>query len=161
MKHPSYLRVGGALVFKVINAGLFLKFDCEMNHTLAHDRWAGFRAAARAEGLGEMIIGAGMAAVDMTAASWWGGGQYNWTGLYAAVDHDAASFAGRVLPWKDESDYVDALRLNHSRTNAKENVSFQPMPPDTAGRSAPPANLTRASIGSGRGCELTVCECCR
>ena len=69
MKHPSYLRVGGALVFKVINAGLFLKFDCEMNHTLAHDRWAGFRAAARAEGLGEMIIGAGMAAVDMTAAS--------------------------------------------------------------------------------------------
>ena len=127
MKHPSYLRVGGALVFKIINAGMFLKFDCGMNHTLAQERWAGFRAAARAQGLGEMIIGAGMAPDDMTAVAWWGGEQYNWTGLYAAVDDDAASFAGQVLPWKNESDFVDANRRRHAATNLAAGVPFVPM----------------------------------
>ena len=134
MKHPSYLRVGGALVFKLINAGSFLKYDCASNHTLAAARWAGLRDAARAAGLGELLIGAGMASTDMTATSWWDGnsGQYNWTGLYAAVGQDDPSWKGKVLPWANESAYVDVNRRKHSLTNAKgpgahQQVPFLPM----------------------------------
>ena len=47
MRHPSYMRVGGAPVFKLISAGSFLKYGCGMNKTLAAARWAGLRDAAR------------------------------------------------------------------------------------------------------------------
>ena len=49
-EHPSYLRVDGALVFKVISAGGFLKNGCGMNHTLAEARWQMLRDVVRLEG---------------------------------------------------------------------------------------------------------------
>ena len=145
MAHPSYLRVGGALVFKLINAGEFLKYGCGLNRTLAGARLDYFRKAVRDAGLGEMIIGAGAAARDMTAASWWAAGCaarpaitaigmgtgpgnttrcYDWVGLYCAVDNDDPSFAGRVLPWANESAFVRANRAQHAKSHG---VPFVPM----------------------------------
>ena len=125
LRHPSYLRVGGALVFKVINAGTFLKYGCGMNHSLVEARWAMLRNVVRQAGLGEMIIGAGAAPNDMTKAAWWGGGvSYNFTGLYCAVDHDDPEYMGQVLPWKNESDYVRENRVAHAQAHG---IPFVPM----------------------------------
>ena len=126
-KHPSYLRVGGALVFKVISAGSFLKYGCGMNHTLAEARWQMLRDVVREAGLGEMIIGAGQSADDKDEVGWWANGQYNWTGLYCAIDHDDSAYTGQVLPWKNESDYVSGNRVQHARTSAAAGVPFVPM----------------------------------
>lgn len=126
-KHPSYLRVGGALVFKVISAGGFLKNGCGMNHTLAEARWQMLRDVVRLEGLGEMIIGAGQAAPDKDEVGWWAKGQYNWTGLYCAVDHDDPAYTGHVLPWQNESEFVNTNRQQHAQTSAAAGVPFLPM----------------------------------
>jgi hypothetical protein len=123
-RHPSYLRVGGALVFKVIGAGEFLKYGCAMNHSLAEARWAMLRRIVREAGLGEMLLGAGMAAKDMTKTAWWGGPQFNWTGLYCALDADDPAYTGEVLPWRNESAFVRANRAQHA---AAHGVPFVPV----------------------------------
>lgn len=59
MKHPSYLRVDGRIVFKVHGADQFLRThnrDLEM----CRDRLKQLREAVRAAGLGEMLIGGGI-----------------------------------------------------------------------------------------------------
>lgn len=59
MRHPSYLRVGGKLVFKLHDAYQFwLKNDRDVPRCRA--RLETLRQAARAAGLGEMIIGGGI-----------------------------------------------------------------------------------------------------
>jgi hypothetical protein len=55
------------------------------------------RNVVREAGLGEMIIGAGQAPDDKDEVGWWAGKQYNWTGLYCAVDHDDPEYTGQVL----------------------------------------------------------------
>ena len=137
MKHPSYLRVGGALLFKVHDAGSFLKYGCGGNRTLAGTRLDYLRSAVRGAGLGEMVIGAGAAPRDMTAASWWAtdcakrnnnGGQdgtcYDWVGLYCALDHDDPAYEGMVLPWANESAYVSTNRAQHATAHG---VPFVPV----------------------------------
>lgn len=59
MKHPSYLRVDGRLVFRVHGVTEFLRAN---NHDieLARQRLDTLRAAVREAGLGEMIIGVGI-----------------------------------------------------------------------------------------------------
>ncbi len=68
MKDPSYLRVGGRLVFKVHGAEQFL---ITHGHDLEHCRRLlnELRQAVRAAGLGEMLIGGGiMSRSQLTAA---------------------------------------------------------------------------------------------
>jgi hypothetical protein len=61
MRHPSYLRVGGRLVFKVHGGHFFLQ---QNGGDLAHARarLEALRQAVRQAGLGEMLIGGGVGA---------------------------------------------------------------------------------------------------
>ncbi|MHB8902473.1 MAG: glycoside hydrolase family 71/99 protein, partial [Thermoguttaceae bacterium] len=59
MKHPSYLRVDGRLVFKVHGADWFLKTH-DRDLARCRQRLDQLRAAARSAGLGEMLIGGGI-----------------------------------------------------------------------------------------------------
>jgi len=61
LEHPSYLRVGGRLVFKVHGGDYFLRQNGG-DPARARQRLASLRAAARRAGLGEMLIGGGVSA---------------------------------------------------------------------------------------------------
>eukprot|EP01047_Picozoa_sp_COSAG01_P054514 COSAG01_NODE_5965_length_3929_cov_4.932898_5_plen_439_part_00 len=56
MVHPRYLRVGGRPVFNILSADEFLQ-ECGGNSTLANWRLSQLKAAAKAAGLQEPIVG--------------------------------------------------------------------------------------------------------
>jgi hypothetical protein len=84
MRHPSYLRVGGRCVFKVHGGSQFLRQNggdparCKARLEL-------LRRAARQAGLGEMIIGAGVAPGDAMGASDWVAKVFDFTACYMGV----------------------------------------------------------------------------
>ena len=57
--HPRYLRVNGRPVFKVLIPAVFLKTECEGNVSLATQRLGELRAAVKAGGSGELLLGGG------------------------------------------------------------------------------------------------------
>ena len=57
--HPRYLRVNGRPVFKVLIPAVFLKTECEGNVSLATQRLDELRAAVKAGGSGELLLGGG------------------------------------------------------------------------------------------------------
>ena len=59
MKHPSYLRVDGKLMFKVLGAKYFYEQSGESIEQ-SNQRLEKLRARVRSEGLGEMLIGGGV-----------------------------------------------------------------------------------------------------
>ena len=59
MRHPRYLRVNGRPVFKVLIPDIFLKIECEGNVSLANQRLDELRAAVRAGGSCELLLGGG------------------------------------------------------------------------------------------------------
>ena len=86
MHHPSYLKVGGRLVFKMINAPSFYSYQCNHSTVCVTDMIEELRTAVRSAGLGEMIIGGGI------GDEWpWKpttkdtGYQYDWVGQYGTV----------------------------------------------------------------------------
>jgi hypothetical protein len=118
MKHPSYLRVDGRLVFKVHDIGSFLR----ANHNdivLCRQRLGTLRDAARTAGLGEMIIGAGISGkTPRLDHKWPSASIFDFTGTYMSVpeaeeraaEHPYATLArearetlqrraGDPLPW--------------------------------------------------------------
>lgn len=58
MAHPRYLKVNGRPVFKILIPKIFVA-ECDDNATLATERLSELRAAARALGLGDPLIGGG------------------------------------------------------------------------------------------------------
>lgn len=56
MSHARYLRVGGRPVFKVLIPEIFF-LECGRNSTLVVARLGELRAAAKAAGVGDPIIG--------------------------------------------------------------------------------------------------------
>jgi hypothetical protein len=58
MAHPRYLKVNGRPVFKILIPEIFVA-ECGSNATLATERLGELRAAARALGLGNPLIGGG------------------------------------------------------------------------------------------------------
>jgi len=104
-RHPSYLRVGGNLVFKVHSAPAF-KQNCSNSRELVTKRLNLLRDLTRAEGLGEVIIGGGSGFGDISDPDKRWGYPYNFTNFYGAVAHDDPSFQGQILPWANESAFV-------------------------------------------------------
>lgn len=113
MHHPSYLRVGGRPVFKIFNSGPFVKqYGGDME--LVKERLEQLRQAARDDGVGELLIGEGVApsipVVNATAKR-----LFDFTGCYNASP---------PLPHQDEDYSYDALAeyTANSRAKHKEDV---------------------------------------
>lgn len=85
MRHPSYLRVGGRLVFKIINAPSFYAFACNSSSACVAGMMDELRAAARGAGLGELIIGAGIDGCTWKPTAALTGYSYDWVGQYGTV----------------------------------------------------------------------------
>lgn len=85
-RHPSYLRAGGRIVFRIINAFDFYN-NCNQSAQVVTRRIEGLRQQVRDAGLGEMIIGAGMGCFQTLSdpLGQVGYAGYNFTSLYACV----------------------------------------------------------------------------
>lgn len=85
MKHPSYLRVDGRLVFKVHDVGGFLGAN-RRDIDLCRKRLDTLREAVRAAGLGEMIIGVGISGKTPTLGQKWASASvFDFSGTYMSV----------------------------------------------------------------------------
>lgn len=85
MKHPSYLRVDGRLVFKVHGVTEFLKAN-NKDIELCRKRLDTLREAVRKAGLGEMIIGVGISGATPTLGRKWPSASvFDFTGTYMSV----------------------------------------------------------------------------
>jgi hypothetical protein len=118
MKHPSYLRVDGRLVFRVHEISGFLKAN-QSDINLCRKRLDILRDAVREAGLGEMIIGVGVSGLTPTLGKKWQPASiFDFTGNYMCVplaeereeEHPYATLAaqarttlgqrvGDPLPW--------------------------------------------------------------
>jgi hypothetical protein len=118
MKHPSYLRVDGRLVFKVHGVTEFLRTN-DNDLTLCRKRLVALRDAVSAAGLGEMILGVGVSCQTPTLGKKWPAASiFDFTGTYMSVpeaekrdvEHPYATLAaearqaiakraGDPLPW--------------------------------------------------------------
>ena len=85
MKHPSYLRVDGRLVFKVHGVTQFLKSN-NNDLTLCRKRLDTLRDAVRTAGLGEMIIGVGISGQTPPLGKKWPPAKiFDFAGTYMCV----------------------------------------------------------------------------
>lgn len=84
MKHPSYLRVDGRLVFKVHGADQFLRSH---NRDLAvcRERLAELRTAVQAAGLGELLIGGGILSHNQVGPGTLVGQLFDFTATYMSI----------------------------------------------------------------------------
>jgi len=85
MKHPSYLRVDGRLVFKVHGVTQFLVTH-NRDLALCRERLDALRNAVRRAGLGEMIIGVGLSGETPSLEAGWPPVKiFDFTGTYMYV----------------------------------------------------------------------------
>ena len=119
-RHPSCLRVDGKLVFKVHSGPDFManSSSSPAAHNAVEQRLNALREAVRGVGLGEMIIGAGSTIDDTSDPAQWWGYEYNFTHAYSGVAQDDARWAGRVLPWRNESGYIREWRRKQAAAAA-------------------------------------------
>jgi len=117
MKHPSYLRVDGRLVFKVHGVTQFLRTH-NNDLALCRKRLDTLRDAVRIAGLGEMIIGVGISGQTPPLESGWlPAGLFDFTGTYMGIPDLPAS--------KTDRPYTDLAK--QART-ARENRVSDPLP---------------------------------
>lgn len=110
LRHASYLRVGGRLVFKVHSAGQFWA-DTGEKLDVAQARLGRLRQAARDAGLGEMVIGAG--GVGPLAPGSWPVKLFEFSGDYMDVPPLPVTEADR--PFAELADFLHNLRVDRSR----------------------------------------------
>lgn len=84
MRHPSYLQVGGRRVFKIHGSGAFLE-QCGGDTARAQRFLEELRAAARAAGLGELLIGSGAVGPSRIAPGHWMVPLFDFTNEYMDV----------------------------------------------------------------------------
>jgi hypothetical protein len=88
MKHPSYLRVDGRLVFKVHDVSGFLSAN-QRDIELCRKRLDTLREAVRTAGLGEMIIGVGITGKTPTLGKKWPSASvFDFSGTYMSVPEE-------------------------------------------------------------------------
>jgi len=91
MKHPSYLRIDGRLVFKVHGVTQFLKTH-DNDLELCRKRLDALRTAVHEAGLGEMIIGVGISGQTPPLGRQWPPGElFDFTCTYMCVPKIEAS----------------------------------------------------------------------
>lgn len=118
MKHPSYLRVDGRLVFKVHGISQFLKTN-NNDYELCQKRLDTLRDAVRDASLGEMIIGVGVGAPTPPLGLRWPPAElFDFTATYMGVPKDVEA---------QETDYPYATLAEKTRTWRENRVS-DPLP---------------------------------
>jgi hypothetical protein len=106
-RHPSYLRVGRRLVFKVHSLYQFLE-DTGKDPARGRARHDALRAAVREAGLGEMLIGCGVMAGDVVRAGDPAARLFDFSNTYMDVpplppqeqDHPYGALAGQIRRWR-------------------------------------------------------------
>ncbi len=117
MKHPSYLRVDGRLVFKVHDVTQFLAAN-NRDPDLCRKRLDTLRDAVRQEGLGEMIIGVGVSGETPPLDKNWPPAKlFDFTGAYMCVP--------KIEPRQTEYPYA---LLAQQRQTALTNRLSDPLP---------------------------------
>jgi hypothetical protein len=117
MKHPSYLRVDGRLVFKVHGVTQFLRAN-NNDLDLCRQHLDTLRDAVQNAGLGEVIIGVGISGqTPPLGAKWPPAELFDFTGTYMCVPE----IEGR------ETDYPYAVLSKQARTTLRNRVS-DPLP---------------------------------
>ena len=110
MKHPSYLRVDGRLVFRVHEVSSFLKANLQ-DLDLCRKRLDTFREAVREAGLGEMIVGVGVSGqTPKLGKKWPPASIFDFTGNYMCVpeveerqeEHPYATLAAQARTTLDQ-----------------------------------------------------------
>jgi hypothetical protein len=117
MKHPSYLRVDGRLVFKVHGVTQFLE-ENDNDLELCRRRLDTLREAVRNAGLGEMIIGVGISGqTPPLGAKWPPAVLFDFTATYMCVPKIE----------EREAEYPYATLAAQARTTLRDRIS-DPLP---------------------------------
>lgn len=120
--HPSYLRVGGKLVFKIHGWGFFWE-QCGKDRAQCLARVEQIRQAVREAGLGEMLIGVGVSAQEKVTDAYQFEGLFDFTGTY--MDVPPMNRAEQDYPYEILSDFAHTGRLGH----AADTVDYMPYLP--------------------------------
>ena len=112
MRHPSYLRVGGRLVFKVHSGGGMIQ-QCGGDVKLARARLDQLRAAVRQAGLGEMLIGAGFHSRMVIPADHWAAGLFDFSACY--MDVPPLEQKEEDYPFDTLAEFTNSGRRTHDR----------------------------------------------
>jgi hypothetical protein len=119
MRHPSYLRVGGRMVFKVHSWHHFWGENAK-DAKRCRARLDSFRRSVRAAGLGEVLIGCGIPAAETIVAGHAAGDLFDFTGTYMEVPN---------LP-RREADYpyerLAAHVRQHRGAHGKDKIPYLP-----------------------------------
>jgi hypothetical protein len=111
-RHPSYLRVGGRLVFKVHSWHYFWRENGE-NATACRARLAALRQSVRAAGLGELLIGCGVAANERIEAGHPATQFFEFTNTYMDLPNRPAGDADE--PYEVLARFIRESRDQHVR----------------------------------------------
>lgn len=125
MKHPSYLRVDGRLVFKVHSVTQFLRTHND-DLALCRQRLDTLRNAVRKAGLGEMIIGVGVSGqTPPLGKAWPPADLFDFTATYMCVP--------KVEPQPEDYPYSLVARQRQTAVNNRVNDPIPWMPYVAAG----------------------------
>jgi hypothetical protein len=119
MRHPSYLRVGGKLVFKVHSWHHFWDENGK-DATACRARLDGLRKAVREAGLSEMIIGCGIPSGEKIAPGHPAGDLFDFTGTYMEVPDLPQREAD--YPYEKLAEFARPTRAAH----AKDKIPYVP-----------------------------------
>ena len=111
-RHPSYLRVGGKLVFKVHSWHHFW-LENGQNATSCHARFVAMRRMVREAGLGEMLIGCGVAANERIEAGHPAIQFFEFTNTYMDLPNRASGNADE--PYEVLARFIRESRDQHLR----------------------------------------------
>lgn len=120
--HPSYLRVGGKLVFKIHSADAFYG-SCGRNMDIVKSRLNVLRQKVRDAGLGEMLIGIGLCdSHGYTSRNSWIAEVFDFTAMY--MDVPVVEQKQTNYPYEVLARYNQSSRLVCA--NEKTSVMFMP-----------------------------------
>jgi len=110
-RHGSYLRAGGRLVLKVHSWHHFY-LECGSDMNACHARLARLREAVREAGLGDMVIGCGVANLEAIPAGHPVVGMFDFTCTY--MDVPPMETLPTDYPYEDLTLFIDEGRAIHS-----------------------------------------------
>lgn len=108
--HPSYLRVDGKPVFKVHGGHYFFQQNGQ-DSKRCHDRLNQLRDAVRARGLGELLIGCGVAAHESVGPDHFAAQLFDFTGTY--MDLPPLPKQEKDYPFAQLDAFICEGRLRH------------------------------------------------